>query len=379
MADRWRYIAQRLTGDGVGTFLDMDVPLSDVQITDVLTGDNEINAKIEPEYARLIASDGRPLFDEWGTAIYAEHQGEIRAGGILINSGFSGQSWDLECLGFTHYLNGMPYTAGGKAFVEAEIADIFRYVWAHVQNQANGNLGLVIEPAGFKTGRKLGDAKRQIEFDTENGPVTFEAGPYKLAKHLTQDLSSNATELATVGPFDWREEHYWEGEQIRHRLRLAKSFGSKRTDLRFVIGENIHVIPSVDRDGEEYASDVLVMGAGDGSEQKNGLSRHVNTGRLRRVAVVGDSSLRTDAKCINLAEKEVQWRNRLEDFTSIVVRNHPHAPLGSVVVGDVITVEGDTGWIDLETEVKVLSRTIDTGDAESMTLEVARTDRVSST
>lgn len=375
MAARWRYLAQRLTGDGVGEFIHTDLPLSDVEIVDVLTGDNELNAKIEPEYRDLIASDGRPLFEEWGTAIYAEHQGEIRGAGIVVNSDFDGPSWDIECLGFTHYLNGMPYTGGGANFVETEVADIFRAIWTHVQQQPNGNIGLVV-PTAFKTGRKLGDRKKQIEFDTENGPVSFEAGPYKLARHLTQDLSENMTELAEVGPFDWRERHYWSGDEIVHYLDLATSFGTKRSDLRFVIGENIHVVPGVSRDGEEYASDVLVLGAGDGSEQKTGLSKHMVTGRLRRVAVVGDSSLRTVAGCNNLAEKEVQWRNRLEDFTSIVVRNHPNAPLGSVNIGDIIQVEGDTGWIDLDTEVKVLSRRINTGDAETMTLDVARTDRL---
>lgn len=370
----WRYIAQRLTGDGKGEFLDMDVPLTDVEITDVLTGDNELSGKIDPEYARLIASDGRPLFDEWGTAIYAEHQGNIRAGGILVDSSFEGPSWSLDCFGFTHYLNGMPYT-GARNWTEKDVAFLFRHIWEHVQAQPNGNLGLEVD-ATFMTGRLLGDTKNQIEFDTENGPIQFEAGPYKLAKHLTQDLSQNVTELAEVGPFDWRETHYWDGEKIRHSLDLAKSFGTKRNDLRFVIGENVAVIPSIDRSGEGYASDVLVLGAGDGSQQKTGMSAHIVTGRLRRVAVVGDSSLRSLAKCTKRAEAEVQWRNRLEDISEIVVHNHPHAPLGSVEVGDVIMIEGDTGWIDLDTEVKVLSRSIRPDTADQMTLEIARTDRL---
>ncbi len=83
----WRYLAQRLTRDGSsGPWLDNELPLTDVSFTDVLSGPTQLTATITPELTRLVAADGKPLLDEWGTAIYAEADGEIRAAAILVSS-----------------------------------------------------------------------------------------------------------------------------------------------------------------------------------------------------------------------------------------------------------------------------------------------------
>jgi hypothetical protein len=372
MAATWRYFAQRLGGPRAGEIIDPDLPLKDVTITDVLSGDNELEATIDPVYKRLMAEDGRPLMDEWGTGIFAEHQGNVIGGGIFLDSDFDGPSWSLSCAGYTSYLADLPYTAE-KHFEETDVAEIFRHIWAHVQAQPDGNLDFEIDD--LVTGILIGDKLRQVEFDTENGPLTFEAGPYKLAPHLTQDLSQNAVELAQIGHFDWLERHYWDDDEVlRHRLILRAPGIGTRSEARFVIGENVWEVPSVARAGEDYASDVLVLGAGDGSAQKRALSGHVSTGRLRRVAVVGDSSLRTTAKCADRAKTEVQGRNRLEDVSSIVVRDHPHARIGSINVGDEIYLEGDTGWIELGVWVRILKRSISPDESNAVTLEVRRTD-----
>src|SRR5687768_18271789 len=121
MAERaWRYIAARVNGDGTEDFLDWEVPLIDAEITDVLSGISSITGKIAPEIARLKNADGTPLFREWETALYAEHDGEIRGGGILTNSGFNGATWDCEFSGFIGYWKDMPYTGNGAYYVETD-------------------------------------------------------------------------------------------------------------------------------------------------------------------------------------------------------------------------------------------------------------------
>src|SRR5680860_505970 len=169
----WRYIAQRLTGDGAGEFIDLDVPLQGASILDTVSGHNGLSATISPEISRLQGPDGNPIFDEWGTALWAESGGEIRGGGILTHSALAGPSWALECTGYTGYLVDLPFVGAGTFFVEYDPLDVVRYIWDHAQSKVGGNLGLQVSP--LLTGLKFGTAMDQAEFDTEAGLTSLES------------------------------------------------------------------------------------------------------------------------------------------------------------------------------------------------------------
>lgn len=370
----WRYIAQRLTGDGAGQFLDFDVPLQGVSLTRVLSGPDALSATIPVEVARLMGDDGRPLFEEWGTAIYAEADGQIRSGGILVRSAFDGPKWSLECAGFRGYLTDLPYTSS-QHFVEADPLDIVRHIWQHVQAQPGGNLGVVVD--GTTSPVRIGEELEQVEFDTTNGPVSFEAGPKKLAYWLTDDLGKEVDDLAKTTPFDYDDEHIWLPDgTIQHRFRLYyPSKGRRREDLRFVSGENITAQPSIERDGDEYCNEVLMLGAGEGRDMVRA-SHSRPDGRLRRVAVHSDKAVRSTAAAARVAAAELAARSGLDDVRTVEVRNHPHAPIGSFDVGDEILVEGETGWQDFSLWCRVLSYTINPDESDTMSLTIARTDTV---
>lgn len=371
----WRYVAQRLSGEGVAndTFIDLDLPLSDVEVEDVLSGVNALRAKIEPEVMRLRDDQGNPVIRAWSTAIFAECDGDIRGGGIVSQITPSGPSLGIECLGYMGYLSELPYT-DATFFVEADPMDIYRHIWAHVQGKAGGDLGFQIDDT--KSGLKIGTELEQVEFDTQSGPVAFEAGPYKLAWYQTHDLLDNANDLATNTPFDWRERHYWQGEQIRHSLELGyPKLGRKRHDLRFALGENVFIAPEIASGDEEYADEMLILGAGEGRKMKRGSARR-NIGRLRRVGVVSDPSLRSIAGCNRRAEQELAWRQALESITTLEVFDHPHAPVGSVDVGDEIFVNIENGWGEVDAWFRVLSKVVRPENAGAMSLTVERTDRL---
>jgi hypothetical protein len=371
---RWRYFAQRMTGDGAtAEILHPELPLSDVNIEDVLTGHNALSGTISPEFGSLIAEDGRPLLEEQGTAIWAEESGNIHGGGILTHSGFDGPDWSIECVGLTGYLQDLPY-ASSTFFVEEDPLNIFRHIWTHVQSQEGGNVGLDVDP--LLSGLLVGVELEQVEFDTQAGPVSFESGPYKLAYYQDHDLDENAGNLAADTPFDWHEEHYWSGDVLRHRLRLGyPTIGFRRTDLRFVVGENVFTKPSLDRDGAEYADEVWVLGAGEGAAMLRGVAR-ANINRLRRVAVVTDPSLRSQSAVNAAARRELAWRNKIDVISEVVVRDHPHADVGSLSVGDEIRVQGDLGWIEHDSWYRVISRKITPASPDRMALTLIRSDRI---
>jgi len=376
----WRYFATRLNGDGTETVLDMELPLEDVSVEDVLSGHNSISAKIEPTYARLLGPDGKPLLREWSTAIYAESDGDIRGGGILTSSGFDGPTWSLEATGFTGYGVDMPYTGSGYKGIKVDPIDVMRVIWNHIQAQPGGDIGLEID--NTTTGGKvsIGTELKQVEFDSKSGPVSFESGPYKLNWYTNHDLAGDIDDLASETPFDYFEKHSWNADgTIRHFVEVGyPKIGRRRNDLRFTFGVNIFEPVSVDRDGSIYASGTMVLGAGEGA----GMIRSVKEpiirpgGRLRRVAVVVDDTIKSRKKADQRADAENQWRAQMDDIDSIIVQDHPDAPMGAAKVGDEIYIGGRGDWVNVGMWVRILSISYMPANSRVAEYGVARTDKL---
>jgi hypothetical protein len=376
----WRYVARRLHGDGTSTLLDPEVPLTDVQIDDVLSGINGLSGRISPEIQRLKAEDGLPLFEENSTAIFAESEGQIHGGGILTNSSFEGPNWDLECEGFIGYWQDMPYVGEGEYFVETDTLDIVREIIDHVQGIEGSDLGLTYD--NTNSGLLVGSELASEEYDPEGGSggLTLQSQAYKLNYYSTFDLLDNIESLSEDSPFDFRERHSIgaDGEIISRLEFGVPRFHRKRQDLRFAIGENIFVKPEFERNGKEYASEVYALGAGEGAKMIRGHASTPRNGKLRKVAIVEDSSMRKLKRANSVAKRELAWRNKLGDFTAVIVHDTPHSPIGSVEIGDEIYVEGKTGWIEFGGWCRVLSRTLRPDSLGVMELGVARTDRIAS-
>jgi len=374
----WRYLAQRLTGDGLGEFIG-EIPLRSPAITDVLSGPTGLTGVVSPSILGLRGEDGHPVLDtRWNTAIWAEADGEIRGGGILAHRSMRGPELALTCVGFTAYPKDMPFTDAWYG-VEVDPLDVVRLIWTHLQGKPRGNLGLQV--SGLTTGLKIGVEMEQVEFDTESGPVSFEAGPVKLAWYQTEDLGGEIDRFAEETPFDYHERHQWASNgdtQLEHFLDFGyPRIGRRRNDLRFVLGENISVVPSIEDDGADYANEILSLGAGEGRTMLRG-GAAVNDGGLRRVATVVDKKARSLKNVNAVAKKELAWRSAFgEEITEIVVRDHPHAPLESWAVGDEIRVQADTDWSDVDQWARVLSSTISPESGEVATLTIAREDKVS--
>lgn len=338
----WRYIATRLNGDGTETFLDWAVPVTAPKLTDDLSGPGGFKAAISAAAALAVTPDGDPVFKPWSTAIYAEKDGVIRGGGILTDNPENGPSVELDCVGFTGYLAGQPY-GGDISVVDVDPLDMARLIWAYKQEQPDGNLGLELDPTTSPV--RIGAPETTSEFATSEGEtVSITYGPYKLSWWTDHDLGKAFEDLATETPFDYRVVHEWDGDRIRHRLILGyPTIGARREDLRFMVGENIFVMPAIQRSGDTYASEVVVLGAGEGRKMVRNRAVRPAGGRLHRAVVVQDKSLRSHGAALTAAERELQWRAGEDDITEITVVDHSHARLGSFHVGDQILVQSPPG------------------------------------
>lgn len=362
----WRYMAQRaLTNE----WLHWDVPLNEASITYQLSGPNQLTATIAPEDSSLLASDGRPLFDEWSTIIYAEESGIIRYGGILVPSEFGPDgSWQVEFSGFSGYANGNTYS-GDQSWDSVDPLVVVRHIWSHLQSKPDGNLGLVLDDTTSPI--RIGKVVKKKNSKDKTEEVNE---PYVLGYWEEKDCGDEIDSLAGQTPFDYFEEHAWDGDEVAHRLRLGyPRLGRRRTDLRFVQGENLQLSPSVTRSGDEFCNVVRAVGKGEGRKAKR-QEYAVRDGRLRRERVVVDSSISDDDRLKTLARREYMVNNPLPGVSEITVFDHPNAKLGSFVPGDDILIQADLPWLkDFQLWCRITALTITPG-SDAMQLSLARSD-----
>ena len=366
----WRYLAQRLPGQEI---IHPDLPLTGVSITQTLSGPGGLSATVPADLPGLMAPDGQPLLTEWGTAIWAEADGQIRGGGIVDRAPSTGNSLSVECVGFSGYPKDMPYVGNGRHWTREDPLVILRFVWDHLQSFPGGDLGVVVDP--LTTPVRVGEEQYvPIDESLEDFDTTFDDGPIRLNWWDVHDLGDFIDDLAERTPFDYLEQSDWGPDgKIVHRLRLGyPRIGRRLTDLRFVIGENVTTIPEVSTVEEGYASEVLVLGAGEGREKLVSPTIGTTTGRLRRVATVVDDTLKRQGDVNARARKERDRRAGLREVTSITVLDHPNAPLGSWRVGDSIRLQGEYGWEDIDMWLRITEATITPADAEVASLTLAR-------
>lgn len=371
-----RYLARRLLGDGSEVPVHGDLPLSDFTWTKTLSGANAASATVPAEFATIKDDSGRPVIKPWSTSIYSEMSSHIRWGGIVTRVTEQGPQLSLNIVGFKAYADRQPYT-DSKYWVEVDPIDMAREIWTHLQTRQDGNIGLTLDDT--KSGKKIGTELEQVEFDTQEGPVSFEAGPYKLNWYTTDDLGGEFDKLAKETPFDYREKHYWADAahtQIAHFLEIGyPRLGQRRPELRFVFGENIHTLPSLDYDGDNYANSILARGNGEGAAMLH-LTQSVRDGNLRRVKVFADQSIKSMSRLTTEARRRLTIARTMGDLADVVVTNHPHAALGTWNEGDEILVQLDSGWEKHAVWYRVLDITYSDANLDAISMRVMRSDRV---
>lgn len=349
----WRYYVRRLEGDGRSTPLAHGIPFSDVGLEYELSGPGGFDAEITPaRYERFRRPDGQSLFLPWSSAIFSEKDGVLRHGCIVTEVIDSGPRLKVSGVGFTGYATRQPFT-GDYSGIDVDPLDAFRMLWEHLQGKIGGNIGLQVDQ-DVKSPVRRGKAVAEGETTTSTD------GPYTLGWWQTHDITQEMDRLTKETPFDYRESHEWDGENVKSRLELGyPSLGRRRTDLRFIAGENVFAPDAaITYDGEEFADEVFMLGAGEGRKMVLGVGHRPHSGRLRRAVVVTDKSIQDNTEATRAAAEEVSYRLGEADLSTFEVRDHPNAPLGSYAVGDEIQVKQPTGFhggLDLWVRIVAMS------------------------
>lgn len=355
----WRFHLQSLPSR---VWVDHDLQLLGAEVTESVNGPASISGSValgDPSGAQI---------REWGSLIVAEQEGRAPVVGIVDHREVSGDRLVVEAGGFSMYPTGLPWLGETFAGIRVDPLDMVRKIWAEIQSYPDGDLGVVVDQ--LKSPVKIGTPDVDSDFTPDEEPTSsFGFGPFMLAWWATEDLGRVFNDLAADAPFEYRERSAWDGENITHRLQLGyPSIGSRKPDLRFEIGVNVTAPPPVAQ--TEYASEILLIGAGDGSAKIKADRLTAKTGRLRRVHVATDKSLKSKTAATAAARPLLTKMQPAEMIESLEVTDHPSAPYGTYGPGDVIRVQGDAGWINLDHWVRITELTVDC-DTGAMSLKVS--------
>lgn len=346
-----KYVARRvLTKEPLG-----EIPLISDGAEHELSGPGSLTGTVSPDVGALRGEDGRLVLEEWGTEIYEEVDGEIRWGGLVISAGWQGSQWTIECAGFSTYPVGTPWT-GELTSTGIDPIDVIKAIWAEIQRQPDSDLGMIVTGAS-SSGTRVGTTEE----------------PYELLWWNTPDCGREIETLAAEGPLDFTERHTWVGDDIRHELVIGyPRLGRRREDLTFVQGVNIAVTLNPGVSGDDFANQIIGIGAGEG---KGGVRRTtaIPDGRLRRTKVVSRKDVTQTDRLDALIRDELQRCQATMSIDSVTVVDHANAEFGSWDLGDDILIQGTIPWLG---DIAIWHRIVGwapTGTTRA-TLKLARSD-----
>jgi hypothetical protein len=344
VASDWNFQAGRLTGDGHIEIIETELPIAVSSIETVLSAPCRMSGTITPGIARL-KSGGRAVFEPHNTVLIAEADGAPRGLGIYQpDSSFEDGAWNISTLGLTSYAAGTPFV-GEENFVGEDPLDIFRFIWDHLQAQPMGDLGITVD--SLTSPVRVGTAAT-----TED---SFEDGPRKLNLWDTPDLGREIDEYARSTPFDWLETLAWNGDYPQCHIKLGYPvIGGRYPKLRLVAGENVLSRPRVQQHG--YVNEVHVLGAGEGRARIRGQAG-VTDGRIRRVRTIENPDVTSVADANRMASDELAVSRGDYFVDSVVVRDHPNAPLAELELGREIPLYSEGDQVDIDTWVRVIAKT----------------------
>lgn len=184
-----------------------------------------------------------------------------------------------------------------------------------------------------------------------------EADPYTVSWWETHDLGALIDDLAENTPFEYRESATLIDSDLTLRLDIGvPSLGARRTDIRFEIGVNATVTPSLVEG--DFASEISVLGSGEGRAMRRAVVSG-NPGRLRRATVVSRKELTTNEAAARAARIELSYHSAEWTFDALDVIDHSLAPYGSYRPGDQVLVVGDAGWKQINSWVRITEITTD--------------------
>lgn len=348
----FRLIAQRILD---GEIIEWELPVGeDFEYQVQLSGPAVMHGSFPVEMISVqeLALDG---YAYW---LHVEINQEIRASAILLPPQYEEAAMNFSAEGVAAAPH---YTIYGGTFSQLQVdpLSVVRTLWNYVQGMPQSDYGVVVSTASSDI--RLGEPAHTETTVTKNADGTTTTTttdipdkPYEInwwdAKNVGEEIDS----LAKQTPFDYVERHQWNTDKsdILHYIDLGyPRIGVARKNLLFNEENIVEVVP-IQEIQDNYASAVLVIGAGDGADSIRAYRAEAFADRVRKEVVITDKTINTQARADARAASELAARRgRTFEISELVVNAyHSNAPIGSYGVGDDVQVQVEIPWL-METHI----------------------------
>jgi hypothetical protein len=398
----FRLIAQRILD---GEIVDWELPVAeDFEYVQQLSGPTVMRGSFKPEIVAVqeLALDGYAYY------FHVEIDGLIRASAIFLPPMYQESSLTFQCEGVAavpHY-----HIYGGQIRgIGLDPLSVVRNIWNYVLSQPASQIGVTVsnktstaklgeesytvQPAPrtlaakaildrLEANQDIGEdwtwrGAPQIVFDhndalldlfegegatdiggwleqyvNDHGPLEpneVEAKPYELLWWNAVNCGEEIDKLSQQVPFDYVEIAQWNAARtdVLHSIDFGHPrVGQPRPNLLFDEENIIEVVPAQEEQ-DQYASTVIVIGAGEGQETIRGSATRQFGARIGKTKIITDKTITTQERANAVAQAELGTSlGGVFSISEIVVSaSHSNARLGTYNIGDDILVAVDIPWL----------------------------------
>lgn len=232
-----------------------------------------------------------------------------------------------------------------------------------------------LQSAGWSTRQDFPDT--QLWSPAQNGKTmvdgdqVVEPAPYRIKPWTSSNAGRLIEEMTARAPFEWVERVGWDGETTSPQIAIGyPRIGRRRDELSFELDVNVTDLDYEASLADDHANTVVSTGAGeDGGMLRREITR--SDGRLARDYVVADPDM-TDASVLaRVASTEARKRTSLGvKVSSVTVKDHGHARIGSWQVGDDVLLRADIPYVgEVEQWLRVMSWVLQADGSAVLTTE----------
>lgn len=378
-----------------GEWIDTDVIMRDFSFTTRLSGPVSGKA-IAPEGVRsLRASDGRLLWEKWGSNLLLEEDGRPIWFGVCTDANPAVGGMGLEFIGLRGWLAGVDFQGTYRTW-QRDVFEVLREITrgAHMNRGLDWSLNLgnsgnrtvgdpEPDPEPVQRGRLEGETDEQWEAYIAAFRAAREAWDrdhgwkkrYELLEWEAPYIGDELDSLAKETGVQYRERITWhDRKKLEYRLfmDMDADLANRRTDIEFVDGSNIMNPLNPKNDSTKYANHVIGLGSGEGRDMLRAVYGE-DDGRLYQAQTVGYKSINNETRLRNLIQADHKVLSSLAPKVDrIEVRDMPgYSGVNTILPGDEVRVRSANTAPNINDWYRVveITRTISQPNQASFGLE----------
>lgn len=361
---QWRYYAKRAVGS---LWLDTNVQLGSVELLDALSAPGSGTARVLGGLGNAFAEDGQLVWGKWNTLLFAEEDEKLKWVGVCTAAYPDGSDLKIEFVGWIGWWQRVPWTG----LYEVWQTNVFTVVRMLIQAANAITNGLDSFPTQGLSGYTVGDPQPPVRPKAPNrgkgvNMTTYQnSGAYKNYKaaddlwvatyadykkyslawwegpYIGEEIDS----LAKQTDFEYKARVAWtDRANLQYRLYfdMADDIITRRTDIAFVDGMNLAERISPKDGDEDYANQVIGLGAGEGQNMVR-VTLSASDTRLFQAEFVNYKAVRDAKRLRALAQADLRRLNNKEyAIDQVVVWDVAgFAPLSTLSVGDEVKVQSN--------------------------------------